>query len=297
VAGFAHEPLIPRGRLSMFFVASKILGFLTVPSNLLMFLVVAGACLLLTRWRRLAFTLLIGGIVALAALGLSPLSNVLLLSLSERFPAWQAGRNDPDGVIVLGGTIDPDASEVRNAIELDSSAERVTAMLTLARRFPNARIVFSGGSGSLLQKPVAEAPYARKLLAEFGMTGERFIFEETSRTTWENAVNSRDLLKPKPGERWLLVTSSFHMPRSVGAFRMAGFEVEAYPVDWRTRGWGDATQGFDRLSSGLSRADVAIHEWRGLVTYWLVGRSSELFPAPRAGGCDTTAAKDNCRPR
>lgn len=281
----------------MFFVASKVLGFLTVPSNFLMFLAVAGACLLLTRHRRLAQTLLIGGVVALAILGLSPLSNVLLLSLSDRFPAWQAGRTDPDGIIVLGGTIDPDVSEVRNSIELDSSAERVTAMLTLARRFPNARIVFSGGSGSLLQKPVAEAPYARKLLAEFGLTGDRFIFEETSRTTWENAVNSRDLVKPTPGERWLLVTSSFHMPRSVGAFRMAGFEVEAYPVDWRTRGWGDAAQGFDRLSSGLSRADVAIHEWRGLVTYWLAGRSSELFPGPRTAGCDNASAKDNCRPR
>jgi uncharacterized SAM-binding protein YcdF (DUF218 family) len=280
----------------MFFVASKVLGFLTVPSNLLIIAGLAGICLLLTRWRRLAHVLLIGSVATLAILGLSPLSNALLLSLSERFPAWEAGPNDPDGVIVLGGTIDPDVSEVRNAIELDSSAERVTALLTLARRFPNARIVFSGGSGSLLQKPVAEAPFARKLLAEFGMTGDRFIFEDTSRTTWENAINTRDLVQPKPGERWLLVTSSFHMPRSVGAFRMAGFEVEAYPVDWRTRGWNDATQTFDRLSSGLSRADVAIHEWRGLVTYWLVGRSSELFPSPRASGCDNASAKGNCRP-
>lgn len=279
----------------MFFVASKILGFLTVPSNFLTIVGVAGICLLLTRRRRLAHALLIASVVVLGVLGLSPLSNVLLLSLSERFPAWEAGRNDPDGVIVLGGTIDPDVSEARNAIELDSSAERVTALLTLARRFPNARIVFSGGSGSLIQNPVAEAPFARKLLAEFGMTGDRFIFEETSRTTWENAINTRDLVKPRPGERWLLVTSSFHMPRSVGAFRMAGFEVEAYPVDWRTRGWSDATQPFDRLSSGLARADVAIHEWRGLVTYWLAGRSSALFPAPRASGCDNASAKDNCR--
>jgi uncharacterized SAM-binding protein YcdF (DUF218 family) len=129
------------------------------------------------------------------------------------------------------------------------------------------------------------------------MTGDRFIFEETSRTTWENAVNTRELVKPTPGERWLLVTSSFHMPRSVGAFRKVGFEVEAYPVDWRTRGWRDATQAFNRVSAGLSRADVAIHEWRGLLTYWLVGRSSALFPAPRTAGCDNASAKDNCRPR
>ena len=89
------------------------------------------------------------------------------------------------------------------------------------------------------------------------------------------------MLKPKPGQRFLLVTSSFHMPRSIGAFRTAGFEVEAYPVDWRTRGWRDALQPFDRVSGGLSRADVAIHEWTGLIVYWLTGRSSALFPAPR----------------
>jgi uncharacterized SAM-binding protein YcdF (DUF218 family) len=281
----------------MFFVLSKILGFLTVPSNFLAVAAIAGLCLLATRRRRLAHALLIGSIVMLAVVGFSPLSNVLLLSLSERFPAWQAGHNDPDGVIVLGGVIDPDVSAARGAIELDSSAERAVALLTLARRFPNARIVFSGGSGSLSPNGLAETPFAQKLLAEFGMSGNRFVFEDASRTTYENAVNTYDMLEPKPGERFLLVTSSFHMPRSMGAFRMAGFQVEAFPVDWRTRGWSDASQPFDRLSSGLARADVAIHEWTGLVIYWLTGRSSALFPAPWTASCDNAAAKDNCRPR
>jgi len=281
----------------MFFVLSKILGFLTVPSNAVMIAGVVGLCLLPTRWRKLSLTLLIGSVVTLAVLGLSPLSNVLLLTLSERFPAWQAGGIDPDGVIVLGGVIDPEASDARGLIELDSSAERAVAMLTLARRFPKARIVFSGGSGKLAPGALAEAPFAKKLLDEFGMNGERFIFEDNSRTTYENAVWMLDMLKPVPGQRFLLVTSSFHMPRSIGAFRRAGFEVEAYPVDWRTRGWLDALQPFDRVSGGLSRADVAIHEWTGLIVYWLTGRSSELFPGPRAAGCDNASAKDNCRPR
>jgi uncharacterized SAM-binding protein YcdF (DUF218 family) len=282
----------------MFFVISKILGFLTVPSNALVIAGVAGVCLLPTRWRKLSLTLLIGSVVTLAVLGLSPLSNVLLLTLSERFPAWQDGRIDPDGVIVLGGVIDPEASDARGLIELDSSAERAVAMLTLARRFPKARIVFSGGSGKLTPGALAEAPFAKKLLDEFGMNGDRFIFEDNSRTTYENAVWMLDMLKPVPGQRFLLVTSSFHMPRSIGAFRRAGFEVEAYPVDWRTRGWPDALQPFDRVSGGLSRADVAIHEWTGLIVYWLTGRSSELFPGPRAGGgCDNASSRDNCRPR
>ena len=263
----------------MFFVLSKVLGFLAVPSNFLAVAALVGAVLLLTRWQRLARCLLVGSILTIAVLGFSPLSNVLLLSLSERFPAWDVGRGAPYGIIVLGGAIDPDVSAARNAIELDSSAERALALLTLARRFPDARVVFSGGSGSLAGG-LPETPFAEKLLAEFGLTGDRFIFEAASRTTLENATESFRLLAPKPGQRFLLVTSSFHMPRSMGVFRKAGFEVEAYPVDWRTRGMADALQPFHRLSAGLARADVAIHEWTGLIAYRLAGRTTSLYPGP-----------------
>ncbi len=157
----------------MFFVLSKILGFLAVPSNLLAVTAVAGVCLLLTRWRALAHTLLIGSIVMLAVLGFSPLSNVLLLSLTERFPAWQAGRIDPAGVIVLGGAIDPDVSVARGAIELDSSAERVDRTADAGAALPEcARSSSPAAAVCLMQNSAAEAPFARQLLAEFGMTGE-----------------------------------------------------------------------------------------------------------------------------
>ncbi len=263
----------------MFFVLSKAIGFLAVPSNFLAVAALTGSVLLLTRWQRLARFLLAGSILMLAVLGFSPLSNALLLSLSERFPAWDANRGDPYGIIVLGGVIDPDVSAARNAIELDSSAERALALLTLARRFPNARVVFSGGSGNLAGG-LPETPFAEKLLAEFGMTGNRFIFEDASRTTLENATETFRLLAPQPGQRFLLVTSSFHMPRAMGVFRKVGFQVEAHPVDWRTRGFEDALQPFHRLSAGLARADVAIHEWTGLIAYRLTGRTTSLYPGP-----------------
>ncbi|HET7210116.1 MAG TPA: ElyC/SanA/YdcF family protein, partial [Methyloceanibacter sp.] len=92
-----------------------------------------------------------------------------------------------------------------------------------------------------------------------------------------------------PGKRWLLITSAYHMPRAIGAFRKAGFEVEAWPVDYRTRGRADLTRPFDKVSEGLRRVDVATREWFGLLAYWLRGRSDALFPAPRprqVAGCD-----------
>jgi uncharacterized SAM-binding protein YcdF (DUF218 family) len=268
----------------MFFVISKILGFFALPSNAIASLFVLSVALYLLRQRRHAIRLLAVSIVALLVVGYSPLGNMLLLPLTERFPRWQDAGRQPDGIIVLGGAIDSELSEARGSIEFDSSAERIVVMLQLARRFPNARIVFSGGSGNLIANSVPEAPVAGHLLEEFGVARDRITLESRSRTTDENAAFTRDLVKPKPGEVWLLVTSAFHMPRSIGVFRAAGFDVEAYPVDWRTRGWIDATTPFDKLSAGLAHADVAVHEWTGLAAYWLKGKSRELFPASRSSG-------------
>jgi uncharacterized SAM-binding protein YcdF (DUF218 family) len=126
----------------------------------------------------------------------------------------------------------------------------------------------------------AEAPYALRFLRGLGVPPGRLIPEDRSRNTVENAVFSKELAAPKEGERWLLVTSAYHMPRAIGAFRRAGFEVEAYPVDWRTRGAVDALRPFQTVGDGLKRTDTAVREWVGLFVYWLTGRSSELFPAP-----------------
>ena len=113
-----------------------------------------------------------------------------------------------------------------------------------------------------------------------GIPHDRISAEEQSRNTIENAVFSRLIANPQPGERWILVTSAFHMPRAIAVFRAAGFPIEAYPVDYRTRGPIDAVRPFDVMSIGLRRTDTALHEWLGLLGYRLTGKTSELFPAP-----------------
>lgn len=267
----------------MIFVLSKVVNFFALPSNVLIMMCVLGFALLVTTsFRRTATWLLGVGLGLYLLLGLSPIPNFLVLPLTERFPAWKADGRPPDGVIVLGGAINAEATVERGSIELDQSGERILAMLELARRYPSARIVFSGGSGNLIAHLVPEAPIVGQLLEDFGVSKDRIVLEGKSRTTAENAEFTKQLVSPKPGERWLLVTSAFHMPRSIGSFRKVGFDVEAYPVDWRSQGWADAFDPFDKMSAGLARADSAIHEWTGLIGYWLTGRSSELFPGPRA---------------
>jgi uncharacterized SAM-binding protein YcdF (DUF218 family) len=129
----------------------------------------------------------------------------------------------------------------------------------------------------------SEAGAAARLLESLGISRDRIILEDRSRNTLENAVFSKAIVQPTPGERWLLVTSAFHMPRAIGVFRKADFPVEPYPVDWRTRGAEDMMRPFAVMSDGLQRSDTAVHEWVGLVVYWLTKRSSELFPGPIQG--------------
>ena len=264
----------------MFFVISKVLGFFATPSNIVVSIGILGLLLLPTRFARMGRRLAFASVILVAILGLSPIGNLLILPLEERFPAWDPANGTPDGIIVLGGSIAPDVSAARSEVALNESAERLTAVAELARRYPRARIVFSGGTGALIFDEGAEADFALRLFESFGIPRGRVLLEDRSRNTLENAILSKDLARPQPGERWLLVTSAYHLPRAVGAFRKAGFPVEAYQVDWRTRGAKDLLRPFWSVGDGLRRVDTAVREWVGLAAYWMTGRSSELFPGP-----------------
>ena len=267
--------------LAWFFALSKTIGILLLPINLLIVLGVLGVLLLVTRWARLGRFALAASMLLLALCGFSPLGNLLMYPLETRFPPWDASHGAPDGIVVLGGAIDADPSAAHGEAVFTNSAARIIVAAMLAHRYPKLRILYSGGSANFLSDTSAkEADYAMQILEGLGVAKERLIIERESRNTFENSFFSKALAQPKSGERWLLVTSASHMPRAMGVFRAVGFNVEAYPVDWRTRGPADMTRPFGSLSEGLQRTDTAAHEWVGLFAYWITGKTSALFPAP-----------------
>ena len=265
----------------MFFVLSKTLGVLLLPTNFLIVLALVGVVLSLTRFARAGRRIMIAAIVLLAFAACSPLGNVLLYPLESRFPAWSGAQGTPDGIVVLGGPIDPDLSLAHDVPVIRSAPDRIVAAAALALKYPNAKIVFSGGSSSLISNEAREADYAAATFESLGVAKGRLIVDRASRNTYENAVLSKQLASPKPGERWLLVTSAYHMPRAVGLFRKVGFAVEPYPVDWHVGRDAADIFAFTQFSTdGLVRTDIAVREWLGLVAYWLAGRTSALFPGP-----------------
>ena len=260
----------------MFFSASKLLWLLAVPSNLLPVLGLLGLALGLRR-PRLGGALAALSLAALLAFGLSPLARLVVLPLEQRFPA-HAGEAPVTGIIVLGGSVESLESTRRGQFVTNGAGERMLALGDLARRYPDARLVFSGGPGPL-GAPGSEATAVRRFAGSLGVEPDRITFEGTSRNTRENAAFTAAIVPPKAGERWLLVTSAFHMPRAVGCFRAVGYEIVAYPVDYRTAG-SDDRQGFVLGSDGLSLLDFAAKEWVGLVAYRLAGYIDALWPGP-----------------
>jgi uncharacterized SAM-binding protein YcdF (DUF218 family) len=265
----------------LFFAVSKTIGYLLLPSNFLIGLGLTGAILLQTRFARAGRRLMVTSLVLLAICGYSPLANFLLYPLESRFPKWDGSSGEPDGIIVLGGPLDADLSAAHGVPVISGAADRLIGAATLAQRYPKARIVYTGGSPNLLHNDAKEADYATALFQGLGIAKSRLTMERQSRNTKENAEFSKQLAMPKPGERWLLVTSAYHMPRSIGLFRKAGFPVEAYPVDWKVGTREDLfTKYYLVANGGLYLVDIAAREWLGLVAYRISGGTDALLPAP-----------------
>lgn len=264
----------------MFFTFSKLFWFAFQPLTIILVLVLAG---LLAFWRdrRKSGALALGLCSILIFVGgFTTLGAVLLFPLESRFPTPGEIPSHVDGIVVLGGYMNGEVNAERRGFELNGSADRIVETMRLARLYPEAKVVVSGGEGGFFERSASDADSTRRLLAELGFSGERFLFEDKSRNTVENAVFSKDLAQPKPGETWLLVTSAFHMPRSVGCFRKAGFDVTAWPVDYKTRGHEPLTLYLEAPNEALVRFSTAMREWVGLVAYWLAGKTDMLLPQP-----------------
>ena len=220
----------------------------------------------------------VGGLFACLIL---PVDSWAIRPLEDLFPQVTEYPPHLDGIIVLGGSIDDLTSLDRGTPVITAAANRLTTFLILAKRYPTAKLVFTGGSGRVEQGVSTEAKYARLLLEDLGLSPDRVVFEDRSRTTFENAEFAKALVRPKPGETWALVTSASHMPRSVGVFRAVGWPVLPWPAGYLSR--DNLTALAPSLGGKLATLDVAAHEWEGLLAYWLMGKTASLLPTPSQG--------------
>ena len=262
----------------MFFVVSKVFWVLAQPVSLTFLLGLLGWVLAAFGRKRLG--LLAGGL-GLLLLGVSAFTTsgaLLIAPLEDRFQRPSVMPATVSTIVMLGGATSGRVSTRRQIAELSEAGDRLTETLRLSRLYPEARIVLSGGAGLLVPDGESEAQTAQRFFVDLGVDPARLVLEGESRNTDENAEMTKAMIGDVSGNL-VLVTSAFHMPRSVGIFRKVGLEVIPWPTDYRSA--GNETVGIDIVNPVLNvtTTGVAIREWIGLLVYSWTGRTSELFPA------------------
>jgi uncharacterized SAM-binding protein YcdF (DUF218 family) len=250
----------------MYFVLSRLLSWFVEPSTWL-FLLQVGAFWFLWKARYRAARWMLGiSIAATFAVNDLPVAGMLIRPLEQAIPAPTALPERIDGIILLGGAFDTVLTQAYGAPQLNAESERVTEFMALAREHPHAKLVFTGGSSGLISETITEAEVLKRFLLRLGIDPSRIIYEERARNTYENALYTHELIKPRSGERWLLVTSASHMPRAYGAFRKVGWDVIPYPVAYRAR------PDFSAGAREYETLAYAVHEWIGIAVYRLTGK-------------------------
>lgn len=254
-----------------FFWVSKLVWLLVSPDSLLAILLIFASLLLWRnklKWAKRIFSFLA---ISVLVIGLFPVGEWVLYPLESRYkPNPQLDK--VDGIIVLGGAEDAELSHHWKQAAVNASAERIIASTSLALRYPDAQLVYTGGSGSMLQQSYKGADVARQLYKDLGLDVSKIIFERESRNTSENAILTKKLVKPKAGEQWLLITTAWHMPRSMGIFCQSDWKVIPYPVDYTS-----LPKRLFRIewnfSKHLKSLTVGVKEWVGVVAYSVMGKS------------------------
>lgn len=264
----------------MFFYLAKIVWALLQPMAFIALLMAAALVAMALRWRRISAASLALALVLLGLSGWTTAGALLLAPLESRFARPNPMPQTIKGIIVLGGSFEGGVNLVRGGYELNTAGDRLVEAAALAVRYPEARIVVSGGNGSLTLEGEGDAVTSARFFTALGIDPSRLVLETQSRDTYENAVMSRRMVDAKDGETWLLVTSAFHMPRSMALFRSAGFDVVAWPSDYRTTGDEGFGPARDNLMDNLDNVTVGTREWLGLIAYRLSGRTSRLLPSP-----------------
>ncbi len=261
----------------LFFYTSKVFWLFLAPDTLYLLLLSTGILLLFTRFRGFAQKLLLSLMVISWIIAVLPVGEWLFYPLETRFPTPPRLPESVDGIIVLGGSINPSLSEYWQQLETYSNHERLSQFILLAKKYPDARLVFTGGNASMRSGLATEADQVRQYLLDSGIQENRLILENRARNTYENALLSKQLVQPSAQENWILITSAYHLPRAVGIFCQQHWPVIPYPVDHNSlpdRLFSPKLQ----LANHASDLVEASHEWVGLIAYYVTGKTSRLIP-------------------
>ncbi len=260
----------------MFFTLSKIFWVFAQPLNALCLLALLGLLIRLF-WRQAGQGIMNAALILILVLGILPIGPLMLAWLERQYPAPHALPANVDGIIVLGGAFETHLSKTHNQIVANDQVDRMFCFVNLAQRYPQARLVFSGGAGDIINPEAMESDDARAFFKLAGLTRD-IIYEERSRNTYENALYTQDIVKPKQGENWIVTTSAYHMPRTVGIFEKLNWHIIPYACDPKTDGTYALDNRMPGVTGNFGMMNTALKEILGSIVYYLTGKSAFILP-------------------
>ena len=268
----------------IFFYLSKTLWTVISPDSLFVIALSLSLLLFLLRQTKKAIFLLAILTASTLFLSIFPVGDWLLYPLESRFQHNPELPEQVDGIIVLGGSVIPDRSVEWQQLETNRYHERLSSFIKLAQKYPDARLLFTGGNSDTDSSKPTEAEIAKNYFLEAGISSQRLLIEDKARNTFENAMYSRELAGPQANETWIMITTAYHMPRAIGAFCRQNWRVIAYPVDHQTLPSRLYQPGYS-LIWHANHLVMASHEWIGLLYYYLTDKTHQLVPTQ----CDLSA--------
>ena len=260
----------------MSFYLSKIIWLVVNPFNILVLCLFLTFFLLIIKKKREAFYLLSFSILIIIVCGFFPFGKLLIYSLEKKYHDDVFLPDKIDGIIILGGATNPFLTDQYDQISLNNSAERLVLSIQLIKKNQNSKIIFSGGSGSISNQELDHAKVAKRFFIEAGIDTNNIIFENKSRNTYENILLSKQLAKPRIDENWLVVTSAYHMNRAVYIGEKLNWKLLPYPVDFYLPKKFNIKPTLNLLGN-FNYTQKGSHEWIGLISYYLMGRSEKIF--------------------
>ncbi len=261
----------------MFFALSKIFWALAQPLNALCLLALVGFAVRFFR-PRAGQGIMMAALAGILFFGITPVGPWAVTWLERQYPTPETLPAKIDGIIVLGGAFESYLTQKTGHIVANGDIERVFCFVAIAKAHPESKLVFSGGSGDILNPDARESEDAKAFFKLAGLEGREILYETKSRNTYENAFYTKEMVEPKAGQEWVVVTSAFHMPRTMGIFGALGWPVTPYQCDPKT----DGTYGFfnrlPNVTANFTALNIAIKEMIGLIVYYATGKSAFILP-------------------
>lgn len=260
----------------MSFYLSKIIWLIFNPFNIFIFLTIISLIFYFLYLKKLSIIIFLTNFTCLLTISIFPIGNYLIYKLEKEYHSKIQPPQNLHGILILGGATNPLLFKDHEEISFNDAAERLIEAFHLIKKYKNIKVIMTGGSGLINETEIGHADVAKIFFNKMDLDTSKIIFENKSRNTNENIILSKKIAKPNNDEKWLIITSAFHMKRAILIGQKNNWEFIPYAVDFKSRSKFNFKPSI-YLWSNLSSFQLASHEWIGLVSYFLMQRTDKIF--------------------